>query len=168
MDASVSRSSIAKQKDPHDWNTFRHYQAIHETRLATHPFVDHKKQSTLEFDFIEFPGSSSPSYVRLYGDVFCKRNIVLEVDKYFETQTRGKNVRIKGFSYLYVAHVSSGNLILKYHNHHDSLDEYHHRIYNFRTGEEIDHEVLNRHQFPSMTEVIDEIESLTRRYHTTG
>ena len=35
----LSRSQIAPQKDPHDWNTRDHYITIHESRLREHPFV---------------------------------------------------------------------------------------------------------------------------------
>ena len=53
------------------------------------------------------------------------------------------------------------HLLLKYHNLHRDRDEYHHRIYDPRTGEEVFHETLERYQFPVMTEVLDELQTLT-------
>ena len=50
---------------------------------------------------------------------------------------------------------------MKYHNLHRDRDEYHHRIYDPTTGEEIAHEVLKRYQFPLFTEVLDELQILS-------
>ena len=55
-----------------------------------------------------------------------------------------------------------GYLLLKYHNLHKDRDEYHHRIYDPTTGEEVLHEVLERYQFPVFSEVMDELEYLSR------
>jgi hypothetical protein len=55
------------------------------------------------------------------------------------------------------------HLLLKYHNLHTDRNEYHHRIYNPVTGEELHHEVLERHQFPTFTEVLDELQTLTQK-----
>ena len=52
--------------------------------------------------------------------------------------------------------------MLKYHNLHKDKDEYHHRIYDPETGIEIVHEVLERYQFPVFSEVLDELEYLSR------
>ena len=52
--------------------------------------------------------------------------------------------------------------MLKYHNVHRNRDEYHHRIYDPPTGEEVFHETLERYQFPVFTEVLDELQALTQ------
>jgi len=53
-------------------------------------------------------------------------------------------------------------LALKYHNHHADPDEYIHRAYHPVTGREVLYEVLHRHQFPVFSEVLDELEAVTR------
>ena len=49
-------------------------------------------------------------------------------------------------------------MLLKYHNLHQDPNEYHHRIYDPATGIEVFHEVLQRYQFPTFTEVLDELQ----------
>ena len=63
---------------------------------------------------------------------------------------------------MYVAWLPGEHLLLKYHNLHLDRDEYHHRIYDPLTGEEVFHETLERYQFPVMTEVLDELQILTQ------
>ena len=49
---------------------------------------------------------------------------------------------------------------------HKDRDEFHHRIYDPETGEEICHETLERYQFPVCSEVLDELEYLNRTLWT--
>ena len=51
---------------------------------------------------------------------------------------------------------------LKYHNLHADPAEYIHRVYDPTTGEQVLYEVLERHQFPTFPEVLDELEYLAR------
>ena len=53
------------------------------------------------------------------------------------------------------------HLLLKYHNLHEDDDEYHHRIYAHDSGEEIGYERLAREQFPTLSEVLDELDTMT-------
>jgi len=94
----------------------------------------------------------------LDGEIYCKRNITLEVGKLFEVRYRGKRTYIRGLLYRYIAYVSGGNQILKYHNLHPEHDEYHHRVYDPITGKQVFYEQLTRVQFPTFSEVLDEIE----------
>ena len=160
MDAELSRSRVVKTRDPHDWNSFDHYCTIHEKRLAEHPSLDESKPNTLAFDSVEREGVL---HVVLSGLVYCKRDVVLEVEKWFETRFRGQILQVKGVLYRYVAWVEGGYPVLRYHNLHEN-DNYVHRAFNPRTGEEILYEVLTREQFPHLSDVLDEIGLLTRRY----
>lgn len=97
--------------------------------------------------------------------MYCQRNVVLEVEKHYHTRyvgTRGI-LQVRCYSFLYVAWVPGGHLVLKYHNHHANPDEYVHRVYNPLTGEQTLHEILHRHQFPLFSEVLDELEAVTAR-----
>ena len=94
--------------------------------------------------------------------MFCHRGVVLEVDKRLETRYIGGLRKVRGISYRYVAWVPDGHPVLRYHNVHFYDDDYHHRVFDPRTGEEILYETLKRHQFPTLSEVIDELEVVTR------
>ena len=71
-------------------------------------------------------------------------------------------LRVRCYSFLYIAWIPGGPLLLKYHNHHRDPDEYIHRVYNPLTGEQVLYEILHRHQFPVFSEVLDELELVTR------
>ena len=53
------------------------------------------------------------------------------------------------------------------HNIH-FYDDCHHRVFDPRTGEEILYETLKRYQFPTLSEVIDEIEVVMRELERQG
>ena len=97
----------------------------------------------------------------LIGRVYCQKNVVLEVEKWFDTRYSGNTLRVRCHTYVYVAWLPGQHLLLKYHNLHRDRDEYHHRIYDPVTGEEIFHEILERRQFPTFSEVLDELQVLT-------
>ncbi len=161
MDASLSRSGINRTTDPHEWNSYDHYRTIHEKRLAEHPFVDHDHPDSLEFRFFEFEGVT---FLSLQGRVFCKSNVVLEVEKLFETRYAGDRLQVRCAIYRYVAWTRNHQSILRYHNLHENHDEYHHRVFNPDTGHQIFYERLTRVQFPVFTEILDEIELVLQRY----
>ena len=100
----------------------------------------------------------------LSGLLQCSRNVNLEVEKEYHTRNvgRGDILQVRGYRYLYVGWVRGGALLLKYHNHHSNPDEYIHRLYHPLTGQEFLYEVLHRHQFPTFSEVLDELEAVTR------
>ena len=58
----------------------------------------------------------------------------------------------------YVAYIVGGRGIVKFHNMHIKDDNSHHRVYHPLTGDEILYERLERYQFPTFSEVLDEIE----------
>jgi hypothetical protein len=100
------------------------------------------------------------------GRVYCKRGVVLEVEKTLETTYSGGNLRVRGSSYRYAAWIPRGHgvvptMVLRYHNIHERDSDYHHRVFNPLTGEQEFHEKLKRYQFPTLSEVIDEIAEIT-------
>ena len=151
----LSRRQIAPRKDPHDWNSWDHYQTIHESRLSEHPFVV-SFRDTLIFT------NEGTDVISLKGVVHCPKDVMLEVEKWFEARYFGHTLRVRCYSYRYIAWLPGEHLLLKYHNIHEDGDEYHHRIYDPATGIELHHEVLKRYQFPIFTEVLDELEVLTQ------
>ncbi len=94
------------------------------------------------------------------GAVHCLDSVVLEVDKKLNTRYAGNILRVRCYSYRYVDYVPGKYLLLKYHNLHRDSDEYHHRIYDLDTGEEIVHEILKRYRFPLFSEALDELQAL--------
>ena len=96
------------------------------------------------------------------GRVFCLRGVILEVEKRLRVGYSGGQLRVRGFSYRYAAWVENLGPLLRYHNLHANTDEYHHRVLDPHTGDEIFYEMLQRHQFPIFSEVLDELEILTQ------
>ena len=150
-----SAAQIAPRKDPHDWNSWDHYQTIHENRLSEHPFV------VSFLDTLAFTDASEGA-ISLRGYVHCQKDVLLRVRKEFESRYFGQTLRVRCYTYAYIAWLPGEHLLLKYHNIHEDGDEYHHRIYDPDTGIELHHEVLERYQFPVFTEVLDELEALTQ------
>ena len=91
------------------------------------------------------------------GFVRCSNNVMLEVEKWLQTRYFGNTMRVRCHTYTYIGWRPSEHLLLKYHNLHPDPDEYHHRVYDPDSGEEILHEVLQRYQFPTFPEVLDEL-----------
>ena len=105
--------------------------------------------------------SEDEGILYLQGTVLCLKDVVLHVEKRFNTRRSGNILRVRCYSYRYVALIPGQHLLLKYHNLHRDRDEYHHRIYDPATGRELVHEVLRRYQFPLFPEVLDELQLLT-------
>ena len=150
---SLSRSQIAPRKDPHDWNSWDNYQTVHDIRLNEHPFVI---DDTLVFS------QESEGVISLRGTILCQKSVVLEVEKWFESRYSGQTLRVRCRIYRYIAWRPGGYLLLKYHNLHRNSNEYHHRVYDPDTGREIFHEALERYQFPTFPEVLDELETIAK------
>ncbi len=68
-------------------------------------------------------------------------------------------MQIRGKTYRYAAWVSGHHSLLRYHNTHLHDEDYHHRVFNWRTGEEVLYERLERYQFPTLSEVLDEVQA---------
>ena len=151
----LSRREINARQDPHGWNSWDHYQTIHENRLSEHPFVV-SFRDTLAFD------TDSAGDIYLDGVVHCQKDVRLRVTKKFDSRYSGRTRQVRCHTYAYIAWLPGEHLLLKYHNTHADKDEYHRRIYNPATGAEVSHKVLERCQFPIFTEVLDELQTLTQ------
>ena len=165
MDVRLSRSAIARQVDPHGWCSYDNYRTTHETRLRDHYFVDDSRLDTITFEFFKNDGAL---FVVLQGTVYCRGGIQLEVQKILETKYKGRHLHVKGLRYKYIARIVGENLILKYHNLHENRDDYIHRVFNPKTGEEIGSETLRRYQFPLFSEILDELSSIMEMYGDDG
>ncbi len=142
--------------DRHGWNTLENYKQIHYDRLTTHPFVDHSKPTP---DFETFDGGES-LYILLEGEIYCEHNVVLSITKWFETRIiGGGRLQVRCFSYRYNASILGKHNILRYDNNHD-FDDYHKHKFDVRTGKPIRRESLRRNDFPTLSEVLDELENM--------
>lgn len=154
MDADLSGPRKGIKKDRHGWNSYENHKEIHESRLAAHPFVDHTRPNTIAFEFYEPEGEL---YLEMDGEIYCKRGVVVEVTKYFETRrTRAGRLQVRCFSYRYNASVAGKHNLLRYDNGHD-FDEYHRHVFDVSTGQPVLEEQLTRNEFPLLSEVLDEL-----------
>ena len=81
-----------------------------------------------------------------------------------EREHVGNVPKVRGKSYRYVAWVRGGHPVLRYHNLHEDERDYIHRVFDPRTGQLAGYETLRRFQFPTLAEVIDEIERVLEIY----
>ena len=100
----------------------------------------------------------------MVGFLFCLHNVVMQVRKGLNVRRMGGLPQVRGFSYRYVAWVQGHHALLRYHNIHLNDDDYHHRVLNWRTGEEVLYETLERHQFPTLSEVLDEVQAVYQAF----
>ena len=115
-------------------------------------------QDTLVFRMPE-DGAS----LTLRGFVACLKGVTLAVTKQFATYyDRQMRMYVRCHSYRYIGFVPGRNLLLKYHNRHANPDDYIHRVYDPTTGRQTLYEVLQRYQFPTFPEVLNELEYIAR------
>ena len=114
-------------------------------------------QNTLAFEV------SDDAHIQLDGYVLCQKEVLLEVTKRFTIRydNRGR-MSVRCYSYRYIGFVPGRNLLLKYHNRHANPDDYIHRVYDPATGRQTLYEVLQRYQFPTFPEVLNELEYIAR------
>ena len=98
----------------------------------------------------------------LTGIVHCQQGVALDIRILFEYDSSRIPHRVRGLRYAYIGWQIGGNLLLKYHNLHTNPNDYIHRVYEPTTGKQILCEVLQRYQFPTFPEVLDELEYLAR------
>ncbi len=89
--------------------------------------------------------------------------MVVEVAKELAIQLGPRNQEgVWGLSYSYHAHVPGRGNLLRYDNSH-GFGEYHRHEYDFATQEEKPVEMLTREEFPTLIEVLDEVQAMARR-----
>ena len=124
--------------------------------MEQNPFVV-RHRDTISFSFDDAAGD-----LMMRGMVYCQKDVVLRVDKWFEFDDDHSPLRVRCFRFAYIGWQTRGNSLLKYHNLHANADDYIHRVYNPDTGKQILYERLQRYQFPTFTEVLDELEYLAQ------
>jgi hypothetical protein len=145
-----------KPVDKHDWNTFENYQHIHNQRLAIHPIVDSSK-GLPKFEFTQI---GSELFVVLSGIIYCKYSIVLAVEKYYETRVlRDGRLQLRCFSYRYNGSIIGKHNIIRYDNN-DDFEDYHKHIFSKDTGEQTERIQLTRATFPTLSDILDELQSI--------
>ena len=152
----LSRLAVTEGPDPHGWQSWENYQAVLHIQLERHPFVI-RHLDTLDIGFDAATGD-----LLIEGTLYCDKGVALEVRILFEYDGSRIPHRVRGFRYAYIGWQIGGNLLLKYHNLHTDPNDYIHRVYNPATGKQILYEVLQRYQFPTFAEVLDELEYLAR------
>ena len=96
------------------------------------------------------------------GMVYCQKDVVLRVAKWFEYDADRSPVRVRCFRFAYIGWQTGRSPLLKYHNLHADPNDYIHRVYHPDTAKQILYERLERYQFPTFPEVLDELEYLTQ------
>lgn len=152
----LSRIGIPPGTDPHGWQSWDNYRAVQDIRLAQNPFVV-RYLDTLANSLDDEAGA-----LIIRGFVYCQKDIALQVSLSFEYDGNRIPHRVRCHRFAYIGWQIGGNLLLKYHNLHRNPDDYIHRVYDPATGREILYESLQRYQFPTFPEVLDELEYLAR------
>lgn len=153
MDAGRSRPSAAGK---HEWNSYESYCIAHENVLETHSFI---KSHNVTIDLVDYQGSL---YVVIQGEIRCRNNVVLTVEKYAETDWRGRRnpqLWARTFSYRYNAHKGGAHTLLRYDNSHD-FEDYHVHRYDPEAGALLETRALSRDEMPHLSEVLDELQEM--------
>jgi hypothetical protein len=88
---------------------------------------------------------------------------VVEVAKELAIRMGPRNQdEVRGLSYSYHVHVPGRGNLLRYDNSH-GFGEYHRHEYDFETQQEEPLELLTREEFPTLIEVLDEVQAMARR-----
>ena len=141
--------------EKHGWNSIDHYQEIHYSCLERHPFVDHDRQDTTKFYYLEDPHFGL--VVEISGKIYCRNNVIVDVEKYAEVQElRGGRLQMRCFWYRYNAHIADRHVVLRLDNRHD-LDDYHCHVFDVETGEEIEVRPMTREELPTLAEFLLEV-----------
>ncbi|MGH2461447.1 MAG: toxin-antitoxin system TumE family protein [Chloroflexota bacterium] len=143
----------------HGWNTFENYVQVHEDYLANQSsIVSH----TLRFRPVAKRGRIVS--VELSGQIFCGRQVVVDVTKLLEARYTERGVlQVRGLRYSYNAHARGRFNLLRYDNGHDDPNEYHRHRFDPFTGEQVEFQYVTRQQFPTLSELLDEVEVLSAK-----
>jgi hypothetical protein len=99
-------------------------------------------------------------YASLSGELHCKNNVVLYVDKVMETREVGKGkIQVRGLDYCYNAKLTGKYNVVRYDNDHD-VDDYHKHVFDVNTGEQMARISLTREEVPTLSDVLDELANM--------
>ncbi len=88
---------------------------------------------------------------------------MLLVAKDLDIRTNARNqIEVRGLSYRYHAYVPGSGNLLRYDNSH-AFDEFHRHEYVFPTEDQQPLQVLAREEFPTLIEVLDEVQAMAQR-----
>ena len=88
--------------------------------------------------------------------------------KALSTRVNARNqTEVRGLRYRYHVRVGGRGNLLRYDNSHGP-DEFHRHEYDFETGEEKPVELLTREEFPTLIEVLDEVQAMAQRLGLAG
>ena len=150
-----SRSS-SKPSGKHEWNSFENYRDLLERYLAT-PLIESHDVEIIAYEI------DGETFVAITGSIRCRNGIVLDVEKYADTELRGtSNPRlwVRTYSYRYNAYIPGKCTVLRYDNGHD-FEEYHAHPFDPSTGEAIKvGKRITREEMPHLSQVLAEIDSL--------
>ncbi len=142
--------------DPHNWNSWDNYLAIHEKRMQEHPFV---LENHLVWEFVGEP--KSPDAILLNGIVICARSVIVTVSNSLETRIVGRRLEVRGSFYAYNAHFVSHHNILRYDNGHmETPEEFHRHQFDLETGQETSRAIIPKSQVPVLADFFSEVASI--------
>lgn len=82
-----------------------------------------------------------PKSFRMVGQIGCKGNILLTVDKLLARIDEGDDPLIQTVVYSYNASIHNGHNIIRYDNQHSRMDHpdaHHKHVFDVRTGDEVE------------------------------
>jgi hypothetical protein len=146
-----------RRGEKHGWLSFDRYRAIHEGALQRHPFVLEDRTSFRRI-LDDHQGAAA---IELIGVVRCLAGITIDIRKLLETREVRRVEQVRGYLYSYNAHLPGRFNLLRYDNAHaDSPDEYHRHSFDVETGLSVAGETLTREEFPTLIEVVAEVQAL--------
>ena len=156
----------SEETDRHGWNSLEGYLSIHDNRLNNHSFLDPSKPHTIGITYHQI--NDEESVMAIQGHVFCLGNVVLEVEKYLQMMERENGqLFVRGFSYRYHAFVPGEHSLVRYDNSHGE-DVYHRHAFEPVTGQETEITDLTRNEFPTFSEILDELEEIYLESSSNG
>ena len=145
----------------HGWLALNRYIAIHRGALERHTFV---LEDRTEFD----QPASAAGLVSLQGQVICAGDVIIEIEKYLTVRLNSRNqIEIRGRRYRYHVQIPGRGNLFRYDNSH-GFDEFHRHEYVFPTEDQRPLETLTREEFPTLIEVIDEVQAMAERLGLAG
>ncbi len=152
-DGGFVAKGSSRDGEKHGWLTLDRYVAIHRGALERHPFVLADRTE------VDQP-ASAPGLLSLRGQVICAAEVVIEIEKYLTVRLNNRNqIEARGRRYRYHAHIPGRGNLLRYDNSH-GFDEFHRHEYVFPTEDQRPLETLTREEFPTLIEVLDEVQAM--------
>ena len=128
--------------------------------MERHYFVDHDVTNILHPSTSGVLGYGGQIFVE--GTVSCLRGVALLVEYGLDTRYFGRTLKVRGYHYRYAAYLRGRHGLLRYHNMHRSDDDYHRVEFNPLTGALVRRSTMPRRRFPVLSQVLDELETMTR------